>query len=132
MDDILKFILAYCSFLYKDWGFKFIDSEVSKSFGGDSFLVLAINGLQVRFVRDRGQLFFDFKPDNTKVWYSIDLMRELINEEGEFHSLMDEENAIFLRDNFKKILNLFSSENLSETEKRLDELKVIRSKKLFG
>ncbi|MDL2320843.1 hypothetical protein LJC47_00640 [Desulfosarcina sp. OttesenSCG-928-B08] len=78
MDEILKFILDHCSFLYKKFGFKFVDSLLSESFGGDALLVLEAHGMQIQFIRDRSQLIFLLKPKDTKEWCSIDIFRMML------------------------------------------------------
>ncbi len=133
MDEILEYLISYCSFLYDRNRFRFVDSMVSDAFGGDSLLVLASEKLQLRFVRDRGQLFLDFRPaqqKSDKGWYSIDLVRQLITGESDYHSLMDEENAGFLKENLETIEQLFSERNVEDTLSRLKELRRKRSKRL--
>ena len=135
MDKILRFLLKHCSFLYKEYGYKFTDSRVSDSFGGDAFLALSSDSLKVRFCLDRGQLFFDFQSkhkNGSNSWYSIDIVRQLVTKEESYFSLMDKENAIFLKRNIDKIHELFSNQQIKETTKELNKLKRIRSKKLFG
>lgn len=132
MDDILKFLLKNCSYLYNSFGFRFVDSKVSDSFGGDALLVLANDSVQVRFVRDRGQLFFDLQPKGFKNWYSIDLIRAMVGNQEVFKSVMDEDNAIFLKSNFKAILNSFSQGRTKGTIEKLEKLKKVRSRQLFG
>ncbi len=133
MDEILEYLISYCSFLYERNRFRFVDSMVSDAFGGDSLLVLASEELQLRFVRDRGQLFLDFRTarqKGDKGWYSIDLVRQLITGEREYHSLMNEENARFLKENLDTIEQLFSERNIKDTLSSLKELRRKRSKRL--
>lgn len=121
-----------CSYLREEHGFQIIESLWSESFGGDALVVLATEGLQVRFVRDRGQLFFDLRPDESDKWYSVDLVRALISGRKAFHAIMDEENAGFVRDHFQEIMQLFSPERVNDTTEELEELKRSRSRQLFG
>ncbi len=60
MDEILNFLLKYCSDLYKKYGFKFSDSEVTTQFGGNACLILENDNLKLSFIIDRGQLSLDF------------------------------------------------------------------------
>ena len=117
-----------CSFLREELGFQIIETLWSESFGGDALVVLATEGLQVRFVRDRGQLFFDLRPDGTEKWYSIDLVRALIRGRKAFHAIMDKENAGFVRDHFQQILQLISPERVNDTTEKLEKLKRSRMK----
>lgn len=134
MDQILTFILSHCSFLYNEYSFRFMDSKISDSFGGDAYLDLGSETIIMRLTRDRGQLFLEFRSayEKKQNWYSIDLIRKLITGEKEYHSIMDEENAKFLENNFTEVVDYFSHANLSETLKKLEKLKLKRSKDLFG
>lgn len=137
MDEILKFLLTRYSFLYNKYKFKFIDSEVSESFG-NAYLTLTSGGINICFVRDKGQIFLEFQskfvknPKSPYSWYSIDLIKQLITHETECSSLMDENNAKFLENNIETIFKLFSTSRLKETLKELNKLAKIRSEKLFG
>lgn len=138
MDEILTFLVCHCSFLYKDYGFRFVDSEVTKHFGGDAYVIMASGDLRLSFISDRGQLFLDFqcvaplkKGQVDKSWYSIDLVRQLITAEEGYRSILDEENAKFLRTHFPAIQELFNSKNFAKVRDRLLELKRVRSKTLF-
>ncbi len=135
MDEILKYLVSHCSFLYERNRYRFVDSYVSDAFGGDSFLVLASETMQIRFVRDRGQLFLDYRSaqqEGNESWYSIDVVRQLMTGKNECHSLMNEENAHFLKANLDEIERLFSEANLKETLRRLKKLEKEISKNLFG
>jgi hypothetical protein len=92
MDEILEFLLRHCSFLYKDLGFRFVDSQCSKSFGGDAFLILASDKVRFRFVRDRGQLFADFQEPTSGAkaeWFSIDIVRKHLTGESDYKAEMN-------------------------------------------
>ncbi len=135
MDEILKFILSYCSFLYQKYKFKFIDSEVSDSFG-NAFLTLTSETISIRFIRERGQLVLDFQSNllkkNYASWYSFEIVRQFITNEKEYYSIMNEDNAKFLENNFEKIKDIFSVSKVAETVKEFKKLEKKRAKKLFG
>lgn len=135
MDQILTFFLKYCSFLFTKCGCRFTDSEVSTSFGGDAWLILSAKNVRLRFVSDRGQLFLDFQSVGDqcdKSWYSIDIVRQLVNGEDRYHAQMDEGNAEFLKSHFAKIEELFSAESFPKVRRRLVKLEQLRSKRLFS
>ncbi|MEK6216150.1 MAG: hypothetical protein N2B03_02900 [Boseongicola sp.] len=60
MDNCLAYLLAHLGFLYRDKGFRIVDSKHSPSFGGDGCLILESEILRLRLVSDRGQLLLDF------------------------------------------------------------------------
>lgn len=135
MNEILKFLMRYCSFLYEIKGFKFINSATSESFGNAS-LTLGSTFLNIRFIRDRGQLFTDFQSNlygkkNAQSWYSIDIVRQLISNEKKYYALMDSKNATFLRNHIDIIIDLFSRSKVKDTILKLKRLETIRAKTLF-
>jgi hypothetical protein len=135
MDEILNFLLHQASFLYKEFGFRFVDSQVSKSFGGDAFLVLATEKLRFRLVRDRGQLFGDFQDaaySSKNEWFSIDIVRKRVTGEADYFPELNSDNAAFLRNHFGAIEKLFDKATLVETRKQLHKLETERARKLFG
>ena len=135
MDAILKFILTYLSFLYKEFKFVFVDSLVSDSFGGDSYLVLSSEYLKLRFVSDRGQLFLEFQSrvaDGKNSWHSIDVIKQLTTKEICDNAVLDENHVRFLKDKFPEINRLFSQENAKETVTKLKKLEKERAKRMFA
>ena len=134
MDEILAFLVEYCANLYNKHGFRFVDSEVAPSFGNAAILLRNRN-LEVQFIRDKGQLFLDFKSicEGQKVrWYSLDLVRQMVTGETFYHSMLDDANGRFLRENLPTILGLFECNCISETVHALDALRVKRGAELFG
>lgn len=135
MDEILIFLLKYCSDFYKKYGFKFSNSEVTPQFGGNAYLMLENDNLKIRFIIDRGQLMleffskFDKKRDN---WYSIDLVRQLISGEDEYYALLDDNNGQFIQKNLDKIIEMFRENVITQTIEKLNLLKKRRAKILFG
>lgn len=135
MDQILTFLLQHCQFLFTECGCRFADSHVSKSFGGDAWLILSAKNVRLRFVSDRGQLFLDFQTvgdQGDKSWYSCDIVRQLVTGEDRCPAQMDEGNAEFLKTYFARIEELFSAEKLPEVRRQLTKLEKLRSKRLFG
>jgi len=133
MEEILRYLMKYCSFLYSPNQFRFVDSHSSESFG-NALLVLEHEDLRVQFVRDRGQIFLDFQPTSKKSkrdWYSIDIVKQLVTGKIEPSAEMDSEKAEFLKNNLDKIEQLFSTANMESTIKKLRELERARAKRLF-
>ena len=135
MDEILEFLIKYCSEAYKKYVFKFTDSEVSSSFGGNAYIMLENDDLKLRFINDRGQLMLDFyskfdkKRDN---WYSIDLIRQLISGENKYYALLDENNGKFIQNNLREILVIFKKDAVEQTIAKLNLLRKKRAKEIFG
>lgn len=135
MTEILQFIARFCSFLYERYDFRFVDSEVSSSFG-NAALYLASPDIELRFIRDRGQLFLDFRSRHvdsrkTEAWYSFDVVRRLITDEAKWDALMCEESASILRDRMDDILKMFASDRAEETIMKLKKLERLRANEIF-
>lgn len=134
MDEILIFLIKYCSDLYNEYKFKFVNSTTSDYFG-DAALMLENNYLQVKFIKERGQLFLEFHSlydKKGKNWYSFDLVRRLMKEEDKYYSVLDGDNGLFIQNNLEQILALFNQDVVEHTLMTLELLKKKRSKELFG
>jgi len=133
MEEILRYLMKYCSFLYSPNRFRFVDSGSSDSFG-NAFLVLEHEELRLQFVKDRGQIFLDFQhtsKNHKDDWFSIDIVKQMVTGKIEPSAEMDSEKAEFLKTNLDRIEQLFFAANLEGTIKRLRELERARAKRLF-
>lgn len=134
MRAILSFITNHGLFLFEQYGFRFVDSLYSKSFGGDAYITLKSENLKIRLVYDRAQLFMDFCGNNSRKehWFSIDLIVQLLTEEIQQSSLLDERYANFIAKNMDAIIEAFSDANVEATQSSLNKLAKQRAKRLFG
>lgn len=135
MTRILAFIAAHMGFLWADARFRITGSVVGTSNGGDALLTVESDRLRLQFTCDRAQLLLDFQPAWTSSpgeWFSIDLIRRLLLGTRESSALLDESYAEFLHQHLDEIEDLFTEEKWADTRSRLKQLKVKRSKELFG
>lgn len=134
MRTILTFILNHCLFLFEHYGFKFADSSYSPSFGGDAEVIVVSTNIKLRFVFDRSQLLLQFASPQSKnpTWYSIDLISQIITGNVESSAVLNERYALFLVENFEKIIVLFSPEKIEDTHVILKRMAQERAKRLFG
>jgi hypothetical protein len=135
MNQILRFLITYCSFLYRPDGFRFVDSYTASSFGGDAFVVLASDQLRLRFVRDRGQLFLDFQGSSQQDknnWFSIDVVQQLVVGEEQDSAEITAQRVKFVEERIEEISSRFSGDQLEDTQVALKSLERARAKKLFG
>lgn len=132
MNDILLFIMEYCSDLYYLFGFRFVDSSYYE--GDNSMVVLAKGNLQFVFTRDRGQMFLDIEGriKMKRIFsFSIDLIRRLIDGSREFNAILDKENGDFVNRNIDRIIDLFSESKIETTKKELELIRRERMKIIF-
>jgi hypothetical protein len=135
MQRILDFIVQHMGFLWRDGRFRIVASEVTTVNAGDAWLEVESDVLRMRFVSDRGQLFFDLQPsseDRSADWFSIDLVRRLFLQRPEPSGVLDAGYAVFLSSHLNEIEVRFGSARWPETKKELKRLKLVRSKELFG
>lgn len=121
MNEILAFLIRYCSYLWAQGRYRFTDSGAAASFGGDAYVTIESINLRMRFVRDRGQVFLDFQEigaSEKDAWYSIDLVRRLLTGERQDSAEMSEDHARFLQESLPDIERMFSDgPTLPETKR---------------
>jgi hypothetical protein len=134
MKTILTFILNHCLFLFEDYGFRFVDSLFSKSFGGDAYITLESENIKMRFTFDRRQLLLEFSSriKSKSSWFSIDLISQLITGVVETSSLVDDYYAKFLEKNMGAINEAFQDENVEHSILELTKFAKERAKHMFG
>lgn len=133
MEQILKYIISKCMFLFNNHNFKFIDSLATPSFGGSAYIVLTNGVINIRLIKDRDGLFLDFQSTThrKKEWFSFEILGQLLTGNGKFNGKLDEYGTELLKGHFVEILNLFSSGVVLETIQKLKSLEAERAKKLF-
>lgn len=121
MDNLLLFIINNCSFLYKEYGFKFIDSNVSESFDNASF-IMKNTSLCLRFIneRERISLEFGFVNKGKIDWYDIDIIRLYLTNKSRGTANLDPDNILFLAKQISKIQSIIYD---TEIKHQLSDLK---------
>jgi hypothetical protein len=135
MIEILRYMIEQCAFLFDPGRYRFVDSLIAPSFGGDAYVVLSGDSVRLQFVRDRGQLSLEFQPATTKdasIWFSIDLIQRLLTGERQDTAELTPETGAFLRAHIEEIERRLAPENVDDTVAELDRLKTLRAKELFG
>ncbi len=135
MTKILAFIAQHMGYLWVGARFRIVGSEVTTSFATNAVLFVDSDRLRLRFISDREQLFMDFQPvtgAGPNDWYSIDIVRRMLQGKPERSAELDPSYAEFLRDNLDEIEARFSEENWPATRETLHKLELQRSKELFG
>lgn len=134
MNDILEFLVRCCAFLWKDARFRIVDSQVTTVMGGDAWLLVASETLELRFVRDRGQLFLDLRPAGVaeKQWFSIDLVWRLLLDRKRDSAELDTAYAELLAEHLDELERRFAPAQWPQTRTELKGHERKRSKDLFG
>lgn len=134
MNEILRFLITYCSDLYNKHGFRFEDSEISSSFD-NAYLKLGSETLEIVVILDRSQLFMDFRSrceGSSQRAYSIDLVHQLLLGHDGGYSVLDEECGRFLQNNIGAILDRFRCSEACSTIRLLDDLRAERGRRRFA
>jgi hypothetical protein len=137
MNEILEYLLRYCSFLWGR-GYRLTDSRYSAENFGDALVVVSSDPLRMMFTRERdAEVYLHLyppgsDPGKSKEWYSIDLVRRMLTGVRPASTSLDAGYAEFVRDNIGEIETRFSESAWPDTRKRLVELQRIRSKEMWG
>jgi hypothetical protein len=96
--QILRYLADKCAFLFRPGWFRFVDSRVDASFGGDAMVVLESSSLRLRFTYDRGQLLMEFQPIEGRraEWFSPGLLRGALFGDRGGSEVLDDDWAVFL------------------------------------
>jgi len=123
MDEVLLFLVKHLSFLYKDFGFKIVDSEHADYFGGSGIIILQSGDLEVKIIYDNKDRRFAFYVRNPKFckksydWFSENLLWQLVK--GEIFEQSKEIDAYDVNDPndarkiFKNIVPVFLKEHIA-------------------
>jgi hypothetical protein len=134
MTKILAFIAQHMGYLWVGARFQIVGSQPGSS-KVNAILFVESSRLRLRFLSDRGQLFMDFGPvtgAGPNDWFSIDIVRRMLQGKPEKSAELDPSYAEFVRDNLDEIEARFSEENWPATRETLHKLELQRSKELFG
>lgn len=97
MVQILLFLANHCAFLFRPSAYRFVDSRVDDSFGGDAMVILESTHVRLRFTWDRAQLLMEFQPaKDCKEWFSPGLLRGFLTGDRGGPEVLDRSWAGFL------------------------------------
>jgi len=133
MEEILRFLYSNAIFLFRDYNFKFIDSEWSPSFGGSAYVILTNGFVKIRFVKSRDGLLMEFQPSGKikAEWFQFTIVGIFLTNDFHFSGDVNKNNAVFLKGQLPKIMEMFSENNIKQTIQELNLIKREMSKRLF-
>lgn len=135
MVEILLYLATYCAFLFHPDGFRFVDSRVDESFGGDAMVILESTALRLYFTRDRGQLLLEFQPLHGRPAerFSLGLLQGVLVGDRGGSEVLDEKWAMFLGASLNELERRLSDPESADTI--IHELRKqarLRAKEIFG
>ncbi len=134
MDRCLRYLAEHLGVLYRDYGFRIVDSRYSKSFG-NGYLVLETGHLRAILVSDRGQLMLSFAGKGTGGWSDwVDhaAVEDLLAGTTGHAGVLPDDDTPGIVDLLPEIVAAFAPSALPDTLKRLEQLKTERADRLFG
>jgi len=118
------------SFLEDDRGLS-IEQELASQAFGDTIIVLRGQGLRVRVLRDRGRWFVEVSSENPNQWFDMALLKEQITGHvGDDEPSFDEQ-AEFLRANWKRIVEMLTGPTASQASADLEQRRLERAKRRY-
>lgn len=132
VDTSLAAVKKIFSYLFENYGFRLIEKAESESFG-NSYAVIESDDFRLQFIIDRGQSFVEISPySEPREWFDLNIMRAYILGTDSLQIESPEELSEFLKCNYKKIKDLFSSDNILTTVAQLKQLEKDRARRMFS
>ena len=154
MDEVLLFLVKHLSFLYKDLGFKIVNSDHDKRYAGNGSVVLQSGDLKLEIIyngRDKQLSLAVHNPKFCKKsydWYSVDILWQLVkgeifvqSKEMEAYDVNDLNDGpkifenivpVFLKEHIATIVEYLTGEDAEENFKKMRLMEKARAKRLFG
>lgn len=134
MAELLIYLATQMPFLFVPDGYRFVDSRVEQSFGGDALLILESAMLRLRFTNDRAQLLLSLQPleSRSTEWFSPGLLQGLLTGVRPASEVLDEQWARFLEGALPELEHLLGNPDTRDaTLVELRKQARLRAKELF-
>lgn len=134
MTQILAFIASHMGFLWVKARFRITGSEATTINGGNALLFIESDILRMRFMCDRGELFLDFQPVESREteWFSVDITQRFFRNPKDSGGLLSKDSVDFVCQNLNAIEERFSANRWPEVRVELKKLEAKRAKERFG
>ena len=134
MVELLIFLATRLGYLLEPGRFKIVNSESSRSQGGDALVDLESATLRLRLTRDRGQILMSFQPAaSTTDWFSPGLLRGLLTGHRPKSEVLDDAWATELASTLSELeRRLADPDEAASTVRDLRKKAKLRAKELFG
>lgn len=121
LDNIPHKIRQDVKYFINEKGFEVKEVQTSESFG-NFYVVLTSDDFWISLISDRSQEFVNLSCDQGNKWIVIEHIRVILNPDisrVNLYIYRFEESINFVKENYFAILNLFSNENITETNRLL-------------
>jgi hypothetical protein len=127
--ELRRLVRDNFGFLNGQYGFQEVDAVTSEHFGNE-YLLLKSGDICLQWIRDRAQVFLEIKRDTDpeSKFYSLDLIKHVLDGKPEFYGIVEGDNIRFIQENFAAIMDLFSAPRFADTEVKLKQAHKLRFK----
>lgn len=137
MNDLIHQLVPAFSNLLQQYGFKKIEEMYSPEDFGNAFIKMVSSDFQLRFIRDRDQVFVDVAPIATDHWHKLEYALEFVDPDIRFEEFGSPPEvgrlAKSLEKNYHKVRELFSNDLTQLNFERFVKIKTDELiTKLFG
>jgi hypothetical protein len=115
-------------------GLSLVAEKYSPEFGGVACLIYTDGIVSLMVNKSRDGISYDCgngEWQNDK-WYSLDIIWNYLEQNSEYRKMNISNHFTFLQENFARIAEVFQSSEKVLTARKLHDLEISRSKKLFG
>jgi hypothetical protein len=135
MKTLLAFYLRYLDFIYLNPDYRITNSRTSGSDTINASLTLTGTILSWQIANDRGQILFDVAPTKFRSpdnWFRVPIVREHLDGYDETNVVSPAEAASWIRDNVRRIEDLFVDSSAAQSCKALAALEEANALKYWG
>ena len=125
-EDFKTQILNVFAEFFEQYVFSVHDFSYDSRNFGNAVLILNSTHIDIRFIKDRGQVFIDIKPSSDVIWFRLEDILSLIpssevnSRDYISHDL--EKSSELINQFYEEITDLFRGEEYSLTKRRVDHL----------
>lgn len=135
MKTLLEFYLGYLDFIYLSPDYRITNSATSGSGTVNASLTVTGPILNWQITNDRGQILFDVAPTKSASpsnWFRISIVRQYLDGYDETNLVTAPESAAWIRDNVRRIEELFADASAAQSCEALTALEDANALKYWG
>lgn len=135
MKTLLEFYLGYLDFIYLSPDYRITNSATSGSGTVNASLTVTGPILNWQITNDRGQILFDVAPTKSASpsnWFQISIVRQYLDGYDETNLVTAAESVAWLRDNARRIEELFADASAAQSCEALTALEDANALKYWG
>lgn len=136
MKTLLEFYLRYLDFIYLNPDYRITNSRTSGSDSVNASLTVTGPILSWHIANDRGQILLDVAPtksaNSPENWFRVPIVRQYLDDYDETNVVSLAESVAWIRDNERRIEDLFVDSSAAQSCKALTALEDANALKYWG